>query len=822
MLINAARAVVITGLLTAFALVSPPETRGQVVPSSPVPTGPVDLPIPALPNATFVLEDAPLSFKSPLGVHEGRFTWGGDLFTLQTVNCPIAATCADTWRQALLPSLFPHTASPALHHHLGEALQAASDHQASLDPGPLVAAFDLFKAFEKFLALPGEVSLTGAGATPLVGYTPVRGRWLKSQWASTSPQLLLPEKKQIYPDYFGFGDLRVRGARLYCASRRAHFVQNGGVSSLGEYVGFSVKVVGKQIDFMVAEGSLRIGGPERFLGEGYQDAALTDGAQAFMVPLSFGTRVTPVRGVGLPGFGEVIVPVALVAGDSEVRTLADKRNVLVGFKVTCSPAGCMTAPDYVNMHSKEYHTVTHADAILSAFRGVHAAKEFTLMFIGPIRIVMDLGLNFRAGEFEAGTDRVLDTATVSGVPAPTRAGQMFQLFSGIRYHDGAWGLGRRVNPFQWQVLPDGQTDAFWRSNVEWFLQPHDIRALQDDDHVVGSTVRLTLNPAALGGVLGGSFGPVHAELSVTGGLSGSVGYQHVLRDALLAQDPLGSATAMRPMAGLTHRPRLTADVTFNGFVGKIFFEIDLGFFGTISFTKQLFNLLAQPLANYDSDDGLSAGDEQRFLRVGTGSRDGNPMTQPDVLSHLPGGADFTTFTQDVPACLTDDTPSIPVTPPCDPIVDDGEPPKVELCIYGSGRRAIWPSLPANVCDDIPAYAASIGGSPEQRACAANYLGFLCRPTSKWQTFAGVPVRARVWNLDRGMNEHLKLVLEQCAFAYGADATADPNGSAAKLAEELFSVNACHGDATLIPDGDLFEPVSPFTPPTAQPGQPCTP
>jgi hypothetical protein len=732
----AARATALAALLV-LALTPRSPATAQVLPSDPLPSPAVDAPIPVLPLATFVLADAPLSLKSPLVVHEGRFTWGGDLVPLVTnISCPTAASagCSGIWLDSFSPSLFPHTAAPSLVTHLSAALTGAFEHQESLDPGPLVAAFDLFKTFAKFQAGGGGVTLTGSAATPLLGYKPLRARWLRSQWGSNNPQLFQPEKKYVYPDYFGFSDLRLRGARLYCATRRAHFVQNSGVSSLGEFVGFSVKVAGKHIDFLVAEGSLRIGGPQRFLGPGFEDASQRDGAQAFMVPLLFGTRITPVRGVGLPGFGEVLVPVALVDGDSEVRTPAHKRNVFVGFKVDCSRSfGCGLEPHYVNMHSKEYHTVTHAAALLSASRSVHASKEFTLFYIGPIRIVMNLGLGFGAGEFQAGSDRVLDTATVPGAPPPTRDGELFNLFTGVRYHDGPWSLSRS---FEWRVLPDGQTDPFWRSKIQWFLQPHDVRALQDDDHVASSAVKLTLNPAALGGVLGGGVGPVHAELSVTGGLSGNVAYQHVLRDALLAQDPLGSATAMRPISGLTHRPRLTADVTFDGFVGKIYFEIDLGFLGTIDFEKTLFNIGQQPLASYDSDDGLSASDEQYFLRVGTGSRDGKPMTQPDVLSHLPGQGAFDTFLEDVPACLTDETPSLPVAEACDPVEDDGEPPALEMCIYGAGHRELWPSLPSNACDDIGAYTASIGGTPEEQECAATYLEFFCRPTSKWQMFEG--------------------------------------------------------------------------------------
>jgi hypothetical protein len=419
--------------------------------------------------------------------------------------------------------------------------------------------------------------------------------------------------------------------------------------------------------------------------------------------------------------------------------------------------------------------------------------------------------------------------TLPGLPPPMRTGRLFvNPPSGIRYHDGPWWLRPEIRPtrFEWYVLPDGLTDSFWRDTLPSYYRPHDIRAATDDDRVLASSTVFSLDKAEVGGDLGVTWGPFDVHLSVTGGLTGDVTHQNVIRDALMAQDPLDSSPTMRPMTAVTGRTRVAAGIDFTGLHGNLRFELDLSPFGSIEFNRELFNVGATPLAKYNSDDALAESDEQYIMRVATGSRDGDPLSQPTALSHLPGQAEFSAFPVTVEACLADETPSLPTADPCPAQVDDNEPPRAELCIYSDGFGLAdmlgmpWPDFTPTVCSNVNAYAAAIQGDPAQQQCAVSLLQFLCTPTTKTQTFDSAMVVARVWNLDVAMNQQLHSVLQQCADAYLPPDAPDAGPLVQALLEDLISVKACAADATLIPDTELLQPVSPGTPPSPKPGKGC--
>ncbi|HSD65684.1 MAG TPA: hypothetical protein VLF95_03230, partial [Vicinamibacteria bacterium] len=521
----------------------------KVVPATPFPSGAVDGVLPPPPATGFVLPGAPIWLKNVNSVHEGRLTWGPDL-----VAPPLSGTSA--WKATFYPSpATAHTAAPAFVLRTEEALASATAHLGALDAGPVGKAFELFADLGAYQ--PGakvDVFTPSAPPAPVFrGYLPLRARWLRSQWGRPGPVGFGPEKKYVYPDYYPFEDVRLRGARLYCAARRAQQEQAGQTLSLGERAAFSVKVLGHTIDFLVVEPTLALGrdcseapcdepGPARFIGT-MDGVAPADGAQAFEIPLLLGNRVTPIRGLGLPGLGEVRVPVSLVTGDTEVRTLAEKRPVFVGWKL--GPDGI--SPSFLTMPSKEYHTVTHTDAILSTgfFGGnvYSASGEFTLFYVGPVRVFGTASLTYTIGEPGGGNDRVL-RGFPAGWPADDREGRLyenpFQLSPpyGVRYHDGPWMLAaRRGLFFEWRVQPEGATDPFWRSPIFPVFRPHDMRAVTDDDHVFDTATSMALG-LGLAGQLGIDGGPFEVSLTVGGHVTGKVGQHHVLRDALMAQDPL--------------------------------------------------------------------------------------------------------------------------------------------------------------------------------------------------------------------------------------------------------------------------------------------
>jgi len=781
---------------------------------NPFATTPVDGLIPPLPASTLVLPNPPIAFTGSAFVHEGRATWGPDLVDPGT-------TSPEAWRNFFVPVVgtpLRFTASPAFPVRVEQAWNAAKGHLTALDPGTLGDVFALFEKLGDYQ--PGASATVTAPDTPnsfFFGYRPVRARWLRSQWGRPGPLLYQPEKKYFYSDYSAFRDVRLRGARLYCAARRAQKEQAGLPTSLGERVGFSVELLGKTIDFLVIEPTLALDGPERFTG------AAGDLTRAFTVPFQLGTRVTPIRGLGLPGFGEIRVPLELVTGDTEVSTLAEKRPVFVGYVFQCPP--CTVSPQFVTQHSKDYQTVTHADAVSSAgFAGAnqfHADAEFTLFYLGPLKVLGTLNLGFEIGAFEHKDNRVL-----AGFPLPpAREGFLLQNpLGGVRYHDGPWLLARRgtLSYFEWQVQPEGLTDPFWTRPILPVFSPADIRAVTNDDHLTESSTGLSLS-LGLAGQLGASGGPFDITLTVSGSVTGNVTQRFVLRDALMAQDPLepGFLPRMRPITAVSVRPQQSAGVTFNGLLAKLHFYLDLGFFGEIEFDKTFFNIGAQSLAHYDSDDSLSPDDEAFVFRLGTGSTAGQPLKKPRVLSHLPQRVHFESFDEDVDACLADETPLPELPPPCEAELDGGSAPQVEICMYGPGSGFLSdfvPNIPPGICGHVAGWVGGLPGlGDEQKECLERYLNFLCAPVSKEQSWAGDQVISRIWNFDLAMKDELHSIVSQCAGAFIASDDPDKKAKAQALAENLVSLGACKADATLLPDGDILKVVNPNQAPKATPG-----
>ena len=794
----------------------------QVVPSSPVATKPVEAAIPPLANATGPLFEAPVPVTNANALHEGRFTWGPDLLSPGTavrtawtgLQFPVAGT----------PLEF--TAAPAFVPHLNDALGEADAKQQEVDAGGVVSLLTTY--VDLVNVIPGaNASLTQQPSAPKLnffGYQPVRARWLRNQWAPVGPKVITPfqpHHQYVYDDYNAFEDIRLRGARFYCAARRSQFEQNGSRLSLGERVGFSIDVLGQQVDFMVIEPTVSLNGPAKFFGS-------SDGAQAFTVPLLLGTAIEPIRGIGLPTLGEAQVPVVFVTADTEVRTSAAKQSIFIpGGKFQLTPT-----------YTKEYHTVTHSDAVLSA--GFYADQRFAvrssflLFTVGALKVKGLLDLDYDVGAFNLANASVPDDRVLfgfpSGWPPQARSGGLFvNPDSGTQYHDGAWALAaHRGSPyFQWEVQPEGKTNTFWTAPVFPFVRTHDVRALTDDDHSLSSATSLGLT-LGLSGELGVDVGgPFSVTVDVHGSFTGTVAQHTMLRDALMAQGPTG-ATRMRPFTSLTARPRQMAKVKFDGLKAGLHFYLDLGFFGEIDFTKTFINTPAQTIADYDSDSAPSPADEENMLRMATGATAGKPMTQPNVFSHLPQRSEFKTFQEDMQACLTDPTPPPPPPPPCEPAPGGGAPPSVEMCLFGPDlflqENLIGQTIPAGVCSNIQGWLAPLDLTGGQKLCLTKYLSLLCSPVSKEQPWQGVNVVSHVWNLNPGVNDALLEIAQECATAFvGSDVDpSDPNVKAKveQIASGLIGVAACRSDATLIPDSQIIQAVSPTTPPAGQPGQIC--
>ncbi|MGE3843477.1 MAG: hypothetical protein AB7I50_18045 [Vicinamibacterales bacterium] len=757
-----------------------------------------------LPGATWLLPDSPVNQKSVNDVHDGVFSWAADLDLLNP-----GTTSETNWFNQIYPTplgLYGFTAAPAFRPRLeDDALGFAKQRLNGLSAGTIGQVFDALAA------LPGSTVTTPSSRNDwFFGYLPERARWLKSRYVPTGQYFWMVEKKLTYADYLPFSDIRLQGARLYCAARTVQFVQGPNARSLGERVGFSISVLGQTIDFLVLEPTVALDGPAKFRtppATGVQP----DGAQAFAIPFQFGTRLTPIRGIGLPPLGEARVPVVLVTGDTEVRTGTNRRQI---FEI--GPGGLTSKVVYSN----EYHTVTHADAIQSAgFYGnqkFHSDTTFPIFFIGPLEVAATLGLDYHVGEPSLVKDRLLQLPW----PDVSRVGHLYTNPNGYaQYHDGAWLLTRkRTGPLTWQAVPDGATNPYWTD--PWLTtSPTDLRAWMNDDHTFSTSTSLGLD-VGLEATLGASAGPFEVTAKVHGDIGGTVKQHHVLRDALMAEGTPGFIPQMLPTQVVSVQPRQEAEVSFKGLSAGLHFHLDLPIVDDIDFDRTFFSVPAMTIADYDSADSWDSNDEAYMLRVGVG---GASMLQPPTFSHLPGGSDFPSFVQSVPACLADPKEPPPLNPPCPPAPANGQPPKINVCVYGPSATLVeklgsgvpsLPALPGNVCN-LPSFGGWpsgpwFDGNPAVKECFASYLELLCEPKS-WQ---GASVVSHVWNFDADYGQKLADVLNQCGEALKSnDSSIDLKGTLA----EFVAVGPCKDDGTLIGETEVIQAVNPFQAPKPQPG-----
>jgi hypothetical protein len=795
-----------------LALVAP--ARAIVDTTNPVSGDAFPGSIPPLPVAPGTpggfLFQPPLSTTGSLAVHEGSFSWQPNLGSPPTKVSHDACSI-------LFPRSFGPLATPALFEHLDEATAAAGGTLDQLDSGGLGDAFDALETFNELLesfpgADPGPPPVVTVDSRTCLDYTPVYGRWLAGQWAKP-PGSGFDVFYGYHPSPRPFREQRERGARLYCAARAAQFAQGDTPASMGSQVGFSVSILGENIDFLVSDAALALDGPKRFTGGG-----VNDGAQAFEVPLLLATRFQPIS--FLPGFREVRVPVSLVSADSEVQTPTTLRLLV--------KPGQAVLPGY----SKTYQTVSHADRILSATRAATLDGVKTEIFrAGPVAVAFDYLVTYVVGELDSSDNRRV--IRFPGFPT-SRSGRVWQQpGTGRRLHDGAWtlllpGFGffpSGVPTPTYAVWPDGLQEAFWREPANFLTPPPlDIRLLQSDDHAIESRNSLTLGGSLIG-ILGGSFGPLEVALEVVGTLTGSVTQSFPLRDALLAQDQ--GEVRMTPITGLGVRARREAEATAKA-SAKLNLSLDL-LFDEISWVETLFTVDPVTLAQYESDDALppagTAADDGASFRLGTGSRRGDVMKKPVVWSHLPnpsGGVELQSFDVGVDACLADPTPN-PDTPlECDPLPAEGGPPAKELCAYGPTNDLEQPfgaPLPPQVCDNVPGYLAQL--PPAIVECAGSLLEFLCSPVRKQQPLAGSFSEVVSHVLAVG-TEELPNEAETTAFANAIETCAPSLGGAQAAAEKLFDYKICEADGTLFEDDEIFAAQNPTEAPPIQAASDCHP
>jgi hypothetical protein len=541
--------------------------------------------------------------------------------------------------------------APAIVTDLQNAVAAA---QMPGTLAPSTAGFD--SALRLF---PGPISTASTSpATATHSYSTSRLRWFRSGTAHATPAVL--------------ASARQRGARLYCAARET--ARHTPTTLIGSMSLASFTMLGRRIDVFVIEPSVRLGAPRRFA------AAAADGAQAFVIPLATGARVTPIRGIGLPSLPEVISPVALVAGDTEV----------LNREPTAIPAG-------------DWQTVSHGEALTSSSQTLGAtftAPLFTFMGLLTANITFEFTL--RNGQVTLRNGRLLQ-----GQPPlwpPVRAGTLTEppvtSNGAFKYYRGPWTLGA----FGSGALDGSRTVFNDGTSYEGTLShAMFIRAQQDDDVSLRKSVIISATAGI--GATGGVSLPIGASLTarVTGSLTGTAAVEHdVHRDLELRHSRVNTGVEFPPFIFVNEpeevlrvSPRASADLTLrlSGSL-ELRIPIPLPFVDDIVFTLRPFgDGISQPIANQ-----LADWTGNRSLQIGSSSdRSADQMNQPNVRSTWPGRASFLSFPVPVPTCLADTSTVPSFAPACSQLAASGTPPNVPLCVQ---RPPLPPAIvAAPTCGD---------------------------------------------------------------------------------------------------------------------------
>lgn len=735
-------------------------------------------------------------------IHDATFSNGRDS------NAPGAASATAWYPLAAGVDWAAFESSPAFTTDLTAAVTAAGPNLGHLT--------DLTGLVDALNSFPLPVHTTPVSVDDgFHGWAPVQARWLRSQYAVTSSTGAMT--RQTYADPALGGEIRERGARLYCAARHAQFEQAARPSSLtmGRQVALALSVLGHEIDIGVIEPTFTVDGPQRFTGG---DTA--DGAQAFEVPMLLGTAITPIDGIGLPGFGELRHPMVLVSGDTEVASAVAPVSLHTGDHTFCTPfGGCRTAPTFSTVSPRDYLTVTHGDAALGRSAQLTVVVPDTPIFtLGVFTLLLHGSGTLTIGGGGAAApigDRLL-AGVPAGWPAPPRTGGLsISPWSPLyRYDEEPWSPLFDVDApltgtpsFALPVAGGGAT--FGASD------PIVMRALADDDHHVATRTSIELGVGGTASV-GFRLGIATFEIAGTGDLRVGFGQQTDVADRVL--DLIGNGSGY-PITALTVTPSTDANVGAS-FTVTLHIQIPLVF----DSIDETVTIVSTSITN--GWGGTPWPQTNRAL-IATGSQYGDPTYQPWAVSHLPSSSTpptspsyptFNSFDQDVRACLADTTSYPPVPPACPPAAN-GSPPHGNLCVFsgsrivdtfiGNGTPAAW----AGACADVASHVTAIlpGGTAAQQACYTAVLTELCKPASREQDWHAQHGVARIIDMVNP-NIDLGALTDQCARAFAP-------ALATRVFNQIFEFGACDDAARMLEPGDVVTtpPTLPGTPSPITPG-----
>ncbi len=567
----------------------------------------------------------------------------------------------------------PSYVSPALSTHLSAAF---GDGERFLnDPATQASTSELASTIHSVL---GVTATTPTGGNH-VGVFPIEdARWQSgSADALTTTSYTAPQ----------LAEMRMRGAKLYCAARALYARQGASPGFQGSVDVTSVTLFGRTIRLLVMEPRVVMGAPRR---ETANAGATPDGAQAFAIPFELGARFTPIEGIGLPALAEMRHPVVYTAGESEVSTAADRRSFRVGTYST-------------SVYTRTYRTLVHEDAVSWQDRSLGWRKDYVIARIGPF-ITLRTGLNAtltagqlnRPGDVGAAPDaRVLDTTTPADMwtayPTGVRDGSLFTL-GATGYHDGFWRYAPSYRnelgvtfPATWGIMRGSTRDLGVLVSA---TSPVETRVREDNDRVVEFSTKASLTGSLTAALGVSSAGPFTFDIEGATGVTASIAQNQVLRESAQVEVVGGSTV---PVTALTIRPRTVRDVTIDPFsvVFKISFEVDLGWLGSYTVTWEKTLLDFDPIHVATS---TTLWNEDSALRIGEGSTARDPLLRPGAHSHLPNeGADHDAFSMpgasgaperswDVLSCLADGTEPAGTPPACrqGPVI--GSTPAANFCV----------------------------------------------------------------------------------------------------------------------------------------------
>jgi len=732
-------------------------TQGGVVSTGSPKVGPaLTSGIPALARASCGVGEAAYNATTELDLHSAKFSCLGDLDDAPDVQPNINKT---NWVHSA--SSDPYTSAGQI---FANDLIAAWDSatvggrlDASID-GALKAIFGTLPAVsqlrDNYAAFPVE-----------------QARWMKGQYAQGSTPFY--QTWYSYSDPKPYADIRLRGARQYCAALKAQTLQGGSSRSMGEIDALSAKIMGIPVNFLSVEPMVSIAIPSDY---SFPGKGTSDGAQAFAIPLMFGNRVRIGSSLGIPGGGEFRYPFTVITGDSEVVTNSDYRPV-----------------NGMLRYSKRYQTVTHADAYSSPSGTTYASRDIPLPPISIFQISLHLSLGIEYGSaFDSDDSRVLNrTGWLWNIaPAPS---------AGIPFHSGKWAYNSSYNA--WSIDPASDR---WLVALTSGGPLTTNRVWKNNDHHRTPFVRYTLGGGVTGSI-GGSFGPLHVSFGAGGYVNGTVEQIHDVRDGLGARGPLlyqKVGNYAIPTSEIVVRPRTHSDSSLNLVVHlKIGAQIKTPFktFEIKIINRNLIDANV-PLSAWDTDEKHTTFDERSNLRLGYGA-DSSSLAAPDTRSQLPGGAEYPTFDSNftVDTCLA-------TTPPPPPAQCSGTPPESttpgrQVCLYMPFGK-----LAGSPCDDPDVWelAHNSGwGNEAQRNCRVNLWRYLCSDVSKqpqWWGGQNVVAHRLPYNTENDPANPdgiwLDSVVQGCENAYVAE-DLNEEANAQTWADSFFRWALCTDDATLL-------------------------